>query len=510
MLTDAELVDGVVAGYDSAFAELYERHSLAAWRLGQTVTGNADDAADAVAEAFARVLVAVRAGHLANGSSFRSYLLTATRNAALDNIRKTNRARPTEQENLAQVECTSPTPSEHLSSDEEAVLVAEAFRNLPERWRSVLWLTEVEGMPTKDAARRLGLSANGAAQLAVRARAGLRERFLQAHLRQAPPPLCQTTVDRLGAYVGGGLSPRDLAKVDQHLAGCAACQVRKNELADLGSTLRRAAVPVPLVVGSALGASGLGAELATSAAPVAVGKAAKALAWAQQAWAQKAAAAATAGVLALGAGGAYVAGSADEPRPPTPMVSAAAEPSPPAATEAPSTTAEVEEPTAPPPATTSAAATDEGDEGAATSQAEDVPASCSGPSDGEGPGERSPAGTAPTVEGTAGGGEGELQATSDRRPGGLAGVALRMSRSETNEQGEPAEGRRSWEDLPGLETDLGGALTGVGARIDQQEAASQAGVELAGVTGCVEQGELGGVDVDLEQVGVPALPGPGE
>ncbi|MBW3548690.1 MAG: sigma-70 family RNA polymerase sigma factor [Actinobacteria bacterium] len=350
MLTDAELVDGVVAGYDSAFAELYQRHSLAAWRLGQTVTGNADDAADAVAEAFARVLVAVRAGHLANGSSFRSYLLTATRNAALDNIRKTNRARPTEQENLAQVECTSPTPPEHLSSDEEAVLVAEAFRNLPERWRSVLWLTEVEGVPTKDAARRLGLSANGAAQLAVRARAGLRERFLQAHLRQAPPPLCQTTVDRLGAYVGGGLSPRDLAKVDQHLAGCSACQLRKNELADLGSTLRRAAVPVPLVIGSALGASGLGAELATSAAPVAMGKAAKALAWAQQAWAQKAAAAATAGVLALGAGGAYVAGSADEAGPPTPMVSAAAEPPAPAGTEAPPATVDVDEP-APPPAT---------------------------------------------------------------------------------------------------------------------------------------------------------------
>lgn len=509
MLTDAELVDGVVAGYDSAFAELYQRHSLAAWRLGQTVTGNADDAADAVAEAFARVLVAVRAGHLANGSSFRSYLLTATRNAALDNIRKTNRARPTEQENLAQVECTSPTPSEHLSSDEEAVLVAEAFRNLPERWRSVLWLTEVEGLPTKDAARRLGLSANGAAQLAVRARAGLRERFLQAHLRQAPPPLCQTTVDRLGAYVGGGLSPRDLAKVDQHLAGCSACQVRKDELADLGSTLRRAGVPVPLVIGGALGASGLGAELATSAAPVAVGKAAKALAWAQQAWAQKAAAAATAGVLALGAGGAYVAGSGEEPRLTTPMVSAVAEPPATASTEAPPTTAEVVEPTAPPSAAT-AAASDEGDEGAATSETEGAPASCGGLTDDQGTGEGSEDATSATVDGTAGGGEGELQATSGRRLGGLAGVALRFSRSETNEQGEQAEGRRSWKDLPQLETDLEGALTGVGARIDQHDAGSQTGLDVAGLSGCVEQGELGGVDVDLQQVRVPGLPGPGE
>lgn len=305
MLTDAELVDGVVAGYDDAFAQLYERHSLAAWRLGQTVTGNAEDTADAVSEAFARVLVAVRAGHLDNGGSFRSYLLTATRNAALDNIRKTSRARPTEQDVLAEMESSSPSPPERLTGDEEAALVAEAFRNLPERWRSVLWLTEIEGVATKEAAHRLGLSPNGAAQLAVRARAGLRERFLQAHLRKTAEPLCQATVDRLGAYVGGGLAPRDLAKVDQHLAGCASCQARKDELEDVGTLLRRATVPVPLALVGAFGAGAI---------PVAVsagGKVAKAVAWAQQGWAQGVAAAAAAGVLAVGGGSAYLAGSGE-------------------------------------------------------------------------------------------------------------------------------------------------------------------------------------------------------
>jgi len=321
MLTDAELVDGVVAGYNDAFAQLYQRHSLAAWRLGQTVTGNPDDAADAVSEAFARVLVAVRAGHLDNGGSFRSYLLTATRNAALDNIRKTGRSRPTEQESLTEVESTSPTPPELLTSDEEAALVAEAFRNLPERWQSVLWLTEVEGVPTKDAARRLGLSPNGTAQLAVRARSGLRERFLQAHLRTEADPQCRTTVNRLGAYVGGGLAPRDLAKVDQHLAGCTACESRRRELEDLGPCLRRAAVPAPLAVAGALGAGGSSVLFTLGE------KAARMAEWGQQAWAQKAAAVAAAGALALGAGGAYVAGSGtDEVAAAAPAIAAAADP----------------------------------------------------------------------------------------------------------------------------------------------------------------------------------------
>jgi hypothetical protein len=34
MLSDAVLVERVVAGFDEAFDELYRRHAPAAWRLG--------------------------------------------------------------------------------------------------------------------------------------------------------------------------------------------------------------------------------------------------------------------------------------------------------------------------------------------------------------------------------------------------------------------------------------------------------------------------------------------
>jgi anti-sigma factor RsiW len=64
--------------------------------------------------------------------------------------------------------------------------------------------------------------------------------------------LCRFTLDRLGAYVGGALSARDLAKVDQHLAGCDDCRARRDELEEVGSTLRRAIVPIPLFLGAAV------------------------------------------------------------------------------------------------------------------------------------------------------------------------------------------------------------------------------------------------------------------
>jgi RNA polymerase sigma factor (sigma-70 family) len=262
MLTDAVLVDRVIAGFDDAFDELYRRHANSAWRLAQAVTNNSHDAADAVSEAFARVLQAVRAGRLEDGGAFRSYLLTATRNAALDTIRRRSTTKPTENDELEAVDGRA-TPAEKITGHEDALLVAEAFRNLPERWRSVLWLTEVEGVATKDAADQLGLTPNGTAQLAVRARAGLRERYLQAHVRNHARPACKFTVEHLGAYVAGAISPRDLAKVDQHLAGCADCRARKEELEDLGTTLRRIALPIPLVLG-ALSASKVKAVLAAS------------------------------------------------------------------------------------------------------------------------------------------------------------------------------------------------------------------------------------------------------
>ena len=236
-------------GDSRAFEELYRRHAPAAWRVAYAVAGNPDDAADAVSDAFTRVFQALPAGRLTQNEQFRPYLLAATRNAALDGLRRQGRTQPT-----ATVEefdrPSGDTASELAVNAVDSSLVAVAFRSLPERWRSVLWLTEVEGIPAREAAPMLGISANGLAQLAVRARAGLRQRFLQAHLRKPVLRSCQFPVEKLGAYVAGGLSPRDTAKVDQHLAGCTDCRQQVEELEDLGSLLRRVIVPVPLALGA--------------------------------------------------------------------------------------------------------------------------------------------------------------------------------------------------------------------------------------------------------------------
>lgn len=245
---DGELTVRAARGDTGAFEELYRRHSGAAWRVAYAVTGNPHDASDAVSEAFTRVFAALPAGRFPSEAPFRPYLLTAARNAAIDGVRRSGRLQPSELEHL-EFGTADQSPSDQVVGALDSSLVATAFLSLPERWRSVLWLTEVEGLEPREIADMLGVSANGAAQLAVRARAGLREQFLQAHLRDAVKKDCRFAVDHLGAYVAGQLSARDIAKVDQHLTACEQCRVRRQELEDIGSTLRRIALPIPIGLG---------------------------------------------------------------------------------------------------------------------------------------------------------------------------------------------------------------------------------------------------------------------
>ncbi|HUR22654.1 MAG TPA: sigma-70 family RNA polymerase sigma factor [Acidimicrobiales bacterium] len=255
--TDADLALRAGAGDIPAFEELYRRHVQAAWRVAQAVTGNPHDAADAVSDAFTRVFQALPS-RLQGGENFRPYLLASVRNASIDVLRRSGRTTPSDNEDVLDTPAVGREPSDLLLADVDSGMVAVAFRALPERWRTVLWLTEVENMPPREVAVLLGISANGVAQLAVRARAGLRERYLQAHLHQGGVRKeCRATVAQLGAYAAGGLPPRDVSKVDQHLAGCEACRARVGELEDLSQTLHRAVPPVPAFLAGAVAAKWL-------------------------------------------------------------------------------------------------------------------------------------------------------------------------------------------------------------------------------------------------------------
>lgn len=232
-VSDAELITAARAGDEQAYAELYRRHVAAALRFARSLTGNAADADDLVAEAFTRVLSALRGGN-GPAEAFRPYLLSAVRNAFYDNARRSLREHPVEE--LTPIAPGVPFVDPAAAADERR-LIATAFQALPERWQLVLWHTEVEGEQPADIAPLLGISANAVAALAYRAREGLRERYLRAHLGSAVDEECRPTVSRLPAYTRNRLSRTEAARVRRHLENCGRCRLLFGELADINSRL---------------------------------------------------------------------------------------------------------------------------------------------------------------------------------------------------------------------------------------------------------------------------------
>jgi RNA polymerase sigma factor (sigma-70 family) len=247
--SDSELIAASRSGDRTAYAVLYQRHAASAHGLARSLLRGQSEADDAVAEAFARVLAQLRRGG-GPSDAFRAYLLTTVRRVAYDRFR-------VEQRQVASGDLTEFDPGEPFVDPAVAGLerhiVARAYFSLPERWRAVLWHTAVEGARPAEIAELLGVTPNGAAALAYRAREGLRQAYLQAHLTGMVRQECRPVAARLGAYVRAGLSKREAAEVEAHMAGCTECGAAYAELADVNGGIR--SVIGPIILGPAAAAA---------------------------------------------------------------------------------------------------------------------------------------------------------------------------------------------------------------------------------------------------------------
>lgn len=247
-----------VSGGES-YEELYVEHAPAARRLALSMVPP-DVADDIVAEAFTRVLGAIRAGG-GPGVTFQGYLLAAVRNLANDWLRTRRRttvlsdvhagAGDLAAERSGAISQISSGAEVQAEARAEARLVARAFARLPARWRAVLWHVEIEGEAPAAVAPRFGLSANGVSALAARAREGLRQAYLQEHVGVNIPVACRAYRGALGAGARGRLSGRRRVAVDKHLRGCPACTELFSELTELSSRLGAILPPAALAGASA-------------------------------------------------------------------------------------------------------------------------------------------------------------------------------------------------------------------------------------------------------------------
>ncbi|MEW2296026.1 sigma-70 family RNA polymerase sigma factor [Streptomyces sp. NPDC006743] len=297
--SDADLIARMRAGDDTAYEDLYRRHADAVRRYARTCCRDADTADDLTAEVFAAMLQAVRGGS-GPEHAVRAYLLTSVRRVAARWTRTARREQLVDDFAVfaAQAARTPEASGDtatlgsfgaglDLGADVRAMREAEqsmamrAFRSLPERWQAVLWHTEVEDESPSEVATLFGLDANGTRVLASRAREGLKQAYLQAHVSPAltDDEECARYADQLGGYARRKLRTRAERGLRKHLEECARCRLAAVQIEEVASGIP-AVVPVAVIgwfgaagYAKALGllAGGAGAAGAAGAAAAAGG-----------------------------------------------------------------------------------------------------------------------------------------------------------------------------------------------------------------------------------------------
>ncbi|MFF4508378.1 sigma-70 family RNA polymerase sigma factor [Streptomyces sp. NPDC001401] len=256
--SDADLIGRMRSGDDTAYEELYRRHADAVRRYARTCCRDAHTADDLTAEVFARMLQAVRGGH-GPEHAVRAYLLTTVRRVAANWTKSAKREQLVDDfavfaAQAARSSEVSDNDTLDLGADVRAMHEAEqsmamqAFRSLPERWQAVLWHTEVEDESPSEVATLFGLDANGTRVLASRAREGLKQAYLQAHVSATlvGDEECARYADRLGAYARGGLRTRAERGLRKHLEECAKCRLAAGQIKEVASGIP-GVVPVAVI-----------------------------------------------------------------------------------------------------------------------------------------------------------------------------------------------------------------------------------------------------------------------
>ncbi|MGD0214829.1 MAG: sigma-70 family RNA polymerase sigma factor [Terriglobales bacterium] len=181
---EMQLVRRAKRGDDSAFEELVRRYDRNVFRIAQHITQNREDAEDVVQEAFLKAY-----GNLSKfqeQSKFYTWLVRIAVNEALMKLRRRKPERTvsldedvkTEDDSLPrEVADWSPNPEQMYNQAELRDILTRTIQGLPQGFRTVFVLRDVEGLSTEETADALELSIPAVKSRLLRARLQLRERL---------------------------------------------------------------------------------------------------------------------------------------------------------------------------------------------------------------------------------------------------------------------------------------------------------------------------------------------
>jgi RNA polymerase sigma-70 factor, ECF subfamily len=177
-LSDEEVIERVLAGETEMFEIVMLRHNTRLYRAALAILRNDGEAEDVMQDAYVRAYE-----HLAQFSGkaqFSTWLTRIAVHEALARRHRDNRFEEPESiperdgDPMDRFASLTPSPEREASNSELRKLLEDAIETLPDSYRAVFMLRDVEEMSTSDAAYALDISEENVKVRLHRARAFLR------------------------------------------------------------------------------------------------------------------------------------------------------------------------------------------------------------------------------------------------------------------------------------------------------------------------------------------------
>ncbi len=181
---DIALVASAVAGDVQAFEKLIRKYDRQIFRIAQHITQNREDAEDVVQDAFLKAYE--KLSQFQGNSKFYTWLVRIAVNESLMRLRKRRTGKMVSiDEDIETDEGSvprdladwSPNPEQNYTQTELAKILRKTIQGLPQGFRVVFVLRDVDGLSTEETAEMLGLSVPAVKSRLLRARLQLRERL---------------------------------------------------------------------------------------------------------------------------------------------------------------------------------------------------------------------------------------------------------------------------------------------------------------------------------------------
>ena len=176
--SDGALVHRILAGESALFERIMRRHNQRLFRAARAILNDDAEAEDVMQETYTRAFAHL--GQFRGEAQLGTWLTRIAVHEALARARKRRRLAPLPAndavEALAMPDRPTPTDPEHEAHNAELrKLLERAIDELPESYRTVFVLREVEGLSTATTAESLGVSEEVVKTRLSRARVRLRD-----------------------------------------------------------------------------------------------------------------------------------------------------------------------------------------------------------------------------------------------------------------------------------------------------------------------------------------------